>query len=158
MQGTLVFQPLLSPQVTVPTALFSASLAQTPSAYTVSAINLHCQGSEPRIVLSFTPYAVGTTHPCNQAFITPRNLSVPQPVSPGLSPHVRSRISHHFTCGYVTYPNRRFQSRLLLTCRAGDLGGHACRVWRDLSENQDRAIRANPNGQWTAILAYTHTV
>lgn len=78
MQGTLVFQPLLSPQVTIPTVLSSASLAQTPSAYTVSASPYTVQGSDSRIVVSFTPYAVGSTFmPCYQHFSHPA-----QPIGP----------------------------------------------------------------------------
>ena len=66
-------------------------------------------------------------------FPTPRNLSVPQPVSPGLSPHARSRIPCHLSCGYVTYPNCQYQSRLVLLVGQVTHIGHACHVWRNLS-------------------------
>ena len=148
MQGTLVFQPLLSSQVTIPATLSSASLAEPLrliqfrlSTYTDKVLSL--------VSCSVSLHTRSAVHSCLaiSTFLTPRNLSVPQPVSPGLSPHARSRIPCHLSCGYFKpIPIVGF-NRAWLACLAGDLGGHTCRFRRNLSKRQDRTIRASPNDQ-----------
>ena len=101
MQGTLVSQPLLSPQVSIPTVLFSASLAvQLP----FRLIQLSVQGSEPRLVLSFIPYAVGSTFmPCYQHFSRPAQPIGPATRLSGSVSTCKARIflPCHLSCGYV---------------------------------------------------------
>jgi hypothetical protein len=146
MQGTLVFQPLLSPQVTIPTALSSASLAE-PVRLIQSAINLTDK------VLSLVSCSVSlhtrsaVLMPCYQHFLRPA-----QPIGPAtrLSGSVSactsplSRITYHAVMSPIQLSVSIAPVLLVWQVTSGVTLACFGAIYPN---RQDRTIRASPNDQ-----------